>query len=151
MGEAFAWGFIGGSSLLLGGLLALRRPPGLRPLGLVMAFGSGVLISAVAYELVEDAFGTAGGSGAVGLGLFAGAFAFYLGDLAIDHLGGEGRKSAAGGQDSGSALAIVLGTVLDAMRGCAGGCKCCLSKPVSFPCLAACCTVLRSFETCSAA
>jgi ZIP family zinc transporter len=115
MGEAFAWGFIGGSSLLLGGLLALRRPPGLRPLGLVMAFGSGVLISAVAYELVEDAFGTAGGSGAVGLGLFAGAFAFYLGDLAIDHFGGEGRKSAAGGQDSGSALAIVLGTVLDAI------------------------------------
>ncbi len=115
MGEAFAWGLIGGSSLLLGALLALRRPIGLRPLGLVMAFGSGVLISAVAYELVEDAFGTAGGSGAVGLGLFAGAFAFYLGDLAIDHFGGEGRKSAAGGQDAGSALAIVLGTVLDAI------------------------------------
>jgi zinc transporter, ZIP family len=115
MGEAFAWGFIGGSSLLLGGLLALRRSIGLRPLGLIMAFGSGVLISAVAYELVEDAFGTAGRSGAVGLGLFAGAFAFYLGDLAIDHFGGEGRKSAAGGQDAGSALAIVLGTVLDAI------------------------------------
>ncbi len=115
MGEAFAWGLIGGSSLLLGALLALRRPIGLRPLGLVMAFGSGVLISAVAYELVEDAFGTAGGSGAVGLGLFAGAFAFYLGDLAIDHFGGEGRKSAAGGQDEGSALALVLGTVLDAI------------------------------------
>ena len=115
MGDAFAWGLIGGSSLLLGALLALRRPIGLRPLGLVMAFGSGVLISAVAYELVEDAFGTAGGSGAVGLGLFAGAFAFYLGDLAIDHFGGEGRKSAAGGQDAGSALALVLGTVLDAI------------------------------------
>jgi ZIP family zinc transporter len=113
MGEAFAWGFIGGSSLLLGGLLALRRPIGLHLLGLIMAFGSGVLISAVSYELVQDAFGTAGGSGAVGLGLFAGAFAFYLGDLAIDHFGGEGRKSAAGGQDAGSALAIVLGTVLD--------------------------------------
>ena len=59
VGEAFGWGFIAASSLLFGGLLALRRPIGLRPLGLVMAFGSGVLISAVAYELVEDAFGTA--------------------------------------------------------------------------------------------
>jgi hypothetical protein len=78
-----------------------------------MAFGSGVLISAVAYELVEDAFGTAGGSGAVGLGLFAGALTFFFGDLAIDRFGGEGRKSAAGGQDAGSALAILLGTVLD--------------------------------------
>jgi len=113
MGEAFAWGFIAASSLLLGGLLALRRPIGLRALGLVMGFGSGVLISAVAYELVQDAFGTAGGSGAVGLGLFAGAIAFYLGDIAIDSFGGEGRKSAAGGQDEGSGLAILLGIILD--------------------------------------
>jgi ZIP family zinc transporter len=113
MGEAFAWGLIAASSLLLGGLLALRRPMGLRPLGLIMAFGAGVLISAVAYELVEDAFGTAGGSGAVALGLFAGAFTFYFGDVAIDRFGGEGRKSAVGGQDAGTALAIVLGTVLD--------------------------------------
>ena len=103
MGEAFAWGLIAASSLLLGSLLALRRPIGLRPLGLIMAFGAGVLISAVAYELVEDAFGTADGSGAVALGLFAGAFTFYLGDLAIDRFGGEGRMSAAGGQDPGAA------------------------------------------------
>jgi zinc transporter, ZIP family len=82
-------------------------------MGLVMAFGSGVLISAVAYELVEDAFGTAGGSGAVGFGLFAGALAFYLGDLAIARFGGEERKSAAGGQDAGSDMAILLGTVPD--------------------------------------
>ena len=105
MGEALAWGLIAASSLLLGSLLALRRPIGLRPLGLIMAFGAGVLISAVAYELVEDAFGTAGGTGAVALGLLAGAFTFYF--------GGERRKSAAATQDAGSALAIVLGTVLD--------------------------------------
>jgi zinc transporter, ZIP family len=78
-----------------------------------MAFGAGVLISAVAYELVEDAFSTAGGSGAVALGLLAGAVTFYFGDLAIDRFGGDGRKSAAGGHDAESALAIVLGTVLD--------------------------------------
>jgi zinc transporter, ZIP family len=113
MGEAFVWGFIAASSLLIGGLFALRRPIGRNPMGLVMAFGSGVLISAVAYELVEDAFGTAGGSGAVGLVLFTGALAFYLGDLAIDRFGREGRKIAAGGQDAGSSLTILLGTVLD--------------------------------------
>jgi ZIP family zinc transporter len=110
--EAFAWGFIAASSLLLGALIALRRPIALRPLGLIMAFGSGVLISSVAYELVEDAFSTSSGSGAVGLGLLAGALTFYLGDLTIDRFGGDGRKSAAGGQDAGSALAILFGTVL---------------------------------------
>jgi zinc transporter, ZIP family len=113
MGAAFAWGFIAASSLLLGSLLALRRPIGLHPLGLIMAFGSGVLISAVAYELVEDAFGTGGGSGAVGLGLLAGALTFFLGDLAIDRFGGDGRKSATGDQEAGSGLAILLGTILD--------------------------------------
>jgi hypothetical protein len=43
----------------------------------------------------------------------AGALTFYLGDLAIDRFGGEGRKRAAGGQDEGSGMAILLGTVLD--------------------------------------
>jgi zinc transporter, ZIP family len=101
MVEAFGWGFIAASSLVLGRLLALRRPIGLRPLGTTMAFGSGVLISAVAYELVEDPFGTAAGSGAVGLGLFAGALAVYLGDL---HRPLRGRgKRATGGHGAGSA------------------------------------------------
>jgi ZIP family zinc transporter len=77
-----------------------------------MAFGSGVLISAVAYELVEDAFGAGGRGWAVGVGLLAGALTFYLGDLAIDRFGGEGRKRAAGGQDEGSGLAILLGLSL---------------------------------------
>jgi len=94
MVEAFAWGFIAGSSLLLGGFLALRRQIGLRALGLIMAFGSGVLISAVAYELVEDAF--APETGAVGLGLLAGTLTFYLGDLAIDRFGGKGGRAPPG-------------------------------------------------------
>jgi zinc transporter, ZIP family len=94
--EAFAWGLIAGSSLLLRGLLALRRPVGQHTLGLVMAVGADVLISTVAYELVEDAFGIAGGSGAVALGLFAGAFAFYFGDLAIDRFGGEKEECGRG-------------------------------------------------------
>jgi ZIP family zinc transporter len=38
---------------------------------------------------------------------------FFGGDLLIDRFGGSERKDAAGAQESGSALAIVLGTVLD--------------------------------------
>ena len=48
MSEAFLWGLLSASSLLLGGLAALRFRVGSRLLGLVMAFGAGVLISAVA-------------------------------------------------------------------------------------------------------
>ena len=65
MGEAFAWGIFAGSSLLLGGLIALRFRISDLFLGLVMAFGAGVLISAVAYELVGEAFDTSAGGGGV--------------------------------------------------------------------------------------
>jgi ZIP family zinc transporter len=83
--------------------------------GLVMGFGAGVLISAVAYELVEDAVERSAGSGGVGLGLALGSLTFFGGDLVIDRLGGADRKRSAGGQAAagGVALAIVLGIVLD--------------------------------------
>ncbi|MGH3023412.1 MAG: ZIP family metal transporter [Gaiellaceae bacterium] len=113
MGEAFLWGLVAGSSLVIGGLLALRLRIGGRALGLIMAFGAGVLISAVAYELVQEAFDVGEGSGGLALGLFAGAATFYCGDLLIDRLGGQGRKSSGGEQAAGSGLAIVLGIVLD--------------------------------------
>jgi ZIP family zinc transporter len=54
MGAAFLWGLIAASSLVVGAL-ALELRIGRIVLGLVMAFGAGVLISAVAYDLVEGA------------------------------------------------------------------------------------------------
>jgi len=71
------------------------------------------LISAVAFDLVEEAAGKASGSGWAIAGLFVGCGVFFGGDLLIDRFGGSDRKDAAGAQESGSALAIVLGTVLD--------------------------------------
>ena len=112
MGGAFAWGFVAASSLILGGVLALAFRIGPRLLGLVLAFGVGVLLSAVAYELVAEAYDMGHGSGALALGLPAGALTFYVGDRIIDHLGGEGRKRSDRG-DTGPALPITLGIVLD--------------------------------------
>jgi ZIP family zinc transporter len=111
--EAFAWGAIASTSLIVGGLITLRVRVSNLALGLIMAFGAGVLISAVAYELVLEAFETSGGSGGVALGLFAGCAAFYIGDTLIDRFGGDSRKRSGGEQADGSPLAIVLGIVLD--------------------------------------
>jgi ZIP family zinc transporter len=112
MTAAFLWGGVAASSLVLGGLIALRFRIGERLLGLVLGFGAGVLISAVAYELVEEAF-AASDSAWVAAGLFAGALVFFGGDELIDRLGGAQRKSMGGEQEQGTALAIVLGIVLD--------------------------------------
>jgi zinc transporter, ZIP family len=111
--EAFGWGLLAASSLLLGGLLAVALPIGRRLLGVVMAFGAGVLISATAFELVEEAFQTSGLLSDVAYGLFAGCAVYALGDALLDRYGGADRKSSGGEQAGGSALAIVLGIVLD--------------------------------------
>jgi ZIP family zinc transporter len=110
---SFAWGFLAAATLIAGGAYVLRRPVSERALGIVMAFGSGVLISAVAFELVQEGFDTSAWHGAVGVGLFAGSLVFFTGDTLIDRLGGDDRKSPGGEQADGSALAIVLGIVLD--------------------------------------
>jgi ZIP family zinc transporter len=113
VGSAFAWGLLGAAALVLGAVIALRVPISPKVLGVVMAFGSGVLISAVAFDLVEDAFNTSTGGEGVGLGLAAGAITFFAGDAVIDRMGGDKRKSSSGAQSEGSSLAIVLGAVLD--------------------------------------
>jgi len=111
--EAFFWGAFASSSLLVGALLALRLRLSERVLGLVMAFGSGVLISAVAYELFLEATESADNREWATVGLFGGSLTFFVGDELIDRMGGDGRKSMMGRQAGGAALAIVLGIVLD--------------------------------------
>jgi ZIP family zinc transporter len=113
MGAAFGWGTVAASSLVIGAIVALLFRIGLRTIGLIMAFGAGVLISAVAFDLVEEAYGMSSGNGWVIAGIFAGCAVFFGGDVLIDRLGGGERKDAGGDQQSGSSLAIVLGTVLD--------------------------------------
>jgi ZIP family zinc transporter len=111
--EALFWGTLAASSLILGGALALRWSVGDRVLGLVMAFGAGVLISAVAYDIVLDAYDTSNGSGGVAGGLAAGALVFYAGDWWLDARGAADRKRSDGPGADAAALPIVLGIVLD--------------------------------------
>jgi zinc transporter, ZIP family len=110
--EAALWGLLTAGSLWLGAVLAVYARPAARWIGLAMAFGSGALIAAVAYELVFEAFEISPAVAAAGF--TAGALAFYVGDWVVDRRGGHGRKSASGEhQLAGRANAIVLGTILD--------------------------------------
>src|SRR5262245_53097108 len=113
MASAFFWGAIAASSLVLGAILALVVPISRRAIGLIMAFGAGVLISAVSFDLVEEAAGLSFGHGSIGLGILAGCGTFFAGNWLVGRTGGADRKSASGEQEDGSALAIVIGTVLD--------------------------------------
>lgn len=57
----------------------------------IMSFGCGVLISAVAYDLLEDGFQEGGIWPIVG-GALAGSVAYALADWTVSRRGGHSRK-----------------------------------------------------------
>ena len=112
MFEAFFWGAVGASALLVGALIAYAVTPSKKLIAVVMALGAGLLIGSIAFELIDEALQSAE-VGLVGLYTLIGAAAFTGGNVILDRRGGGDRKDAGGDQESGSPLAIVLGSVLD--------------------------------------
>ena len=109
---AFGWALLASSALVLGALagVAFKVP---RPwVGLALAFGAGALISAVAFELVDEAFRVAGGP-LLAAGLAAGALTFFVGNRWLHRRGGARRGSKVRPAGEARGLSIVLGAVLD--------------------------------------
>ncbi|QSF42537.1 ZIP family metal transporter [Paenibacillus tianjinensis] len=117
--NAVLWGAVSGSAVLIGALMALFLHIRKKLIGFIMAFGTGVLIGAAAYELLDDSAND-GGLFPTIIGFIAGALVFTLFDWYISRKGGSGRKrsvrGAGGSKGKGSSgLAIFAGTVLDAI------------------------------------
>lgn len=93
--EAAFWGLVGGLALVVGAVLGIFLSASARLIALVMGFGAGVLISALAFELAAESF-RAGGTDATVIGLAAGALTFYVGDRILDKRGAEHREDATG-------------------------------------------------------
>jgi zinc transporter, ZIP family len=86
------WGFVGGASLLVGALVGIYAGASRRTIATVMALGAGVLISSVAFELMNEAY-QIGGFDASALELLLGAVAFFFADRAVNRRGGARRKN----------------------------------------------------------
>ncbi|MGI9291854.1 MAG: ZIP family metal transporter [Gammaproteobacteria bacterium] len=111
--SAFIWAFVAASSLLVGGVIGSFFNLSRRMLGIIMAFGAGVLISAVAYELVFEAIQSAKQTGYPAFGFFLGAAVFFIADNLIGKMGGEGRKSINASHASSLVIPLMLGIILD--------------------------------------
>ncbi|HEY1434568.1 MAG TPA: ZIP family zinc transporter [Thermoanaerobaculia bacterium] len=109
---AAAWGALASAALLVGAFLALHFRLPERFVGVVMGFGSGALISSIAYELVPGSKVRGSGVGMV-VAFAAGAVVFFAADRFIDQAGGGKRKNLKAAPGSGSGSAIFLGTLLD--------------------------------------
>jgi ZIP family zinc transporter len=111
--SAFMWGFVATSSLILGGILGSWLTLSRRTLGIIMAFGAGVLISAVAFELVFEAIKLAKFTGIPTLVFFLGAFIFFFADRLIEKMGAGGRKAINPSNQSKLIVPLVLAIILD--------------------------------------
>ena len=83
MGQALVFGLIGSSALVIGGAIGAywRAPHQIS--GVLLAFASGTLISALAFELFPEAVHL-GGLWPAGLGLIVGGLTFVVVNTALD-------------------------------------------------------------------
>jgi ZIP family zinc transporter len=115
--QAGVWGFVAGAALLVGAAVGyfLRVPQ--RLIAGIMAFGSGVLISALAFDLMDEAY-RRGGFDSTALGFLGGAVVYTAANWYLSQQGAKHRKRSGDQQPSeeeseGSGLAIAVGALLD--------------------------------------
>jgi ZIP family zinc transporter len=113
--QAGLWGLLSGSALVLGAAITYLAALPPRLVAAVMAFGSGVLISALSFELMDEAYDQ-GGFLATAAGFLVGAAVYTAANVAISRRGGHHRKRSGHQQqpaDEGGGLAIAVGALLD--------------------------------------
>jgi ZIP family zinc transporter len=111
------WGLVAGSALLVGAAAGYFAHIPQRLIAGITAFGSGVLISALSFELMDEAF-KRGGFASTALGFLAGAAIYTAANVYLNRRGAKHRKRSGGKQateadSAGSGLAIAVGALLD--------------------------------------
>ena len=129
---AGVWGSVAGVALLIGAAAGYFLHLLQYLVATIMAFGSGVLISALSFDLMDEAY-QRGGFLAVALGFLGGAAVYTAANWYLASRGAKHRKRSGGqqpseGQVSGSGLAIAVGALLDGIpdpspsaSACSGG------------------------------
>jgi len=114
--QAGLWGGVAGGALLLGAAVGYRISLPKKVIAGVMAFGSGVLISALSFDLMEEAYQQAGLVPTV-LGFCAGALIYSGANALLSRYGAKHRKRSsrqpAGDEAGADGNAIAVGALLD--------------------------------------
>ena len=115
--QAGLWGWLAGSALLIGAAIGYALHVPQRAVAAVMAFGSGVLISTLSFELMDEAYAR-GGLDSTAVGFLGGAAVYTAINALLSHRGARHRKrsgdqQAREAETGGSGLAIAAGALLD--------------------------------------
>lgn len=115
--QAGFWGLVAGSALLIGAAVGYYARISPRLIAAIMAFGSGVLISALSFDLMDEAY-KRGGFDSTAIGFVSGAAVYtaanwYLSRQGAKHRKRSGKQQASEEEQSGSGMAIAVGALLD--------------------------------------
>lgn len=115
--QAGFWGLVGGSALLIGAACGYYARIPQKVIAVIMAFGAGVLISALSFELMDEAY-KRGGFDSTAIGFLSGAVIYtavnwYLNQQGAKHRKRSGKQQAKEEENSGSGMAIAVGALLD--------------------------------------
>jgi ZIP family zinc transporter len=113
--QAGIWGLLGAGSLVVGAAVAYIAKLNTRIIAGVMSFGCGILISAVAYDLIFAGF-RAAGIWPIVIGAVIGSAAYAFANWLVSRRGARHRKRSGNqqrGADEGGGLAIAVGSLLD--------------------------------------
>lgn len=112
---ALLWGLLAGSALVLGAMVGYFVNVPQRVIAAIMAYGSGVLISALCFDLMDEAFKT-GGLGSTAAGFLGGALVYTLANMVLTRQGAKHRKRSGSrhpAKEEGNGAAIALGALID--------------------------------------
>lgn len=115
--QAAFWGLVAGAALVLGAAVGYLTSVPRRVVAGIMAFGAGILISALSFDLMDEAY-QRGGFDSTGFGFLAGAAMYSAANWYLAQRGAKHRKRSGARQPSeeehgGSGLAIAVGSLLD--------------------------------------
>lgn len=115
--QAGLWGLLAGSALLVGAAAGYFARVPQRIIAAVMAFGGGVLISALSFDLMDKAY-KRGGFDSTAAGFLGGAAVYTAANWLLARYGAKHRKrsgeqQAAEAGDGGGGMAIAVGALLD--------------------------------------
>ncbi|MBT1704779.1 ZIP family metal transporter [Chryseosolibacter indicus] len=111
------WGLLSGTALVIGASIGYFSKVPQRTIALIMAFGAGVLISALSFELVNEAY-KQGSFISTATGFISGGIIYTIANFILSRSGAKHRKRSQNQQpseneDEGSGLAIAVGALLD--------------------------------------
>jgi ZIP family zinc transporter len=111
------WGFVAGSALLAGAAIGYFAKVPQRVIAAIMAFGGGVLISALSFDLMDKAY-KRGGFVSTAIGFLGGAALYTAANWYLARRGAKHRKRSDSQQPSeeeqpGSGMALAVGALLD--------------------------------------